>query len=333
MGLNRVLGLLLIFLSLVAGWAWTDYRHFLETPVEIAPEGRVYELQRGAAASVLWRDFAAADDWRAQLYLRLMARFDPRMRQLKAGEYALPRGITPPQLVAILSSGQSIQYPVTLIEGWNFRELRDVLSRHAALAQTLTGLDAAAIMQRLGRPDAHPEGRFLPDTYHFPRGTEDLEVLRRAMEAMDRELALQWAQRAPDLPFDTPYQALTLASIVEKETGLAEERPQIAGVFIRRLQKGMRLQTDPTVIYGLADRFDGNLRRADLQADTPYNTYVHAGLPPTPIAMPGREAIRAALHPADGQFLYFVAKGDGSHAFSASLAAHNAAVRQYQLKR
>jgi UPF0755 protein len=187
------------------------------------------------------------------------------------------------------------------------------------------------MMNRLGRPGEHPEGRFFPDTYQFTRGQTDLEFLDRAMRKMDEELAAAWEERAPDLPLASPYQALILASIVEKETGQPDERPAIAGVFARRLRKGMRLQTDPTVIYGMGDRYDGNIRRRDLVEDTPYNTYVHTGLPPTPICMPGRDALRAAVNPAPGEALYFVSRGDGSHVFSASLEEHNAAVKRYQL--
>jgi UPF0755 protein len=267
------------------------------------------------------------------LYFRVLARLDPRSRRLQAGEYRIEAGTTPGGLLALFSSGRVIQYPVTLIEGWTFRQVLDALAGLEYLEQTLSGTSDAAIMARLGRPDLHPEGRFLPDTYLFPRGTPDVQVLQRALAAMDEVLAAEWAQRGPDLPLGSPDEALVLASIVEKETGLAEERAAIAGVFVRRLRKGMLLQTDPTVIYGLGEAFDGDLRRRDLSADTPYNTYVHPGLPPTPIAMPGRDSIRAALHPADGASLYFVARGDGSHQFSTTLQEHNRAVRKYQLKR
>lgn len=188
-------------------------------------------------------------------------------------------------------------------------------------------------MDRLGRAGQHPEGRFFPDTYLFPRGTSDLEFLRRAMRRMDAELASAWEGRSEDTPLKTPDEALILASIVEKETGQPDERPAIAGVFSRRLKKGMKLQTDPTVIYGMGARFDGNIRRKDLREDTPYNTYVHHGLPPTPICMPGREALVAAVNPASGKALYFVSRGDGSHVFSPTLKEHNAAVRKYQLKK
>jgi UPF0755 protein len=219
------------------------------------------------------------------------------------------------------------------VEGWTFRQLLSALRRHEAVRDTLDGLSDEAIMARLGYPGKHPEGRFLPETYQFPRGTSDLEFLRRAYDGMQRALAAAWQGRAEDLPLDSPHEALVLASIVEKETGLASERARIAGVFVRRLRRGMRLQTDPTVIYGLGEAFDGNLRRRDLAADTPYNTYTRAGLPPTPICLPGKAAIEAVMHPAHGTSLYFVARGDGSHQFSDTLEAHNRAVQKYQLNR
>ena len=207
------------------------------------------------------------------------------------------------------------------------------LAQQPFLVHTLDGVDDAELMQRLERPGQHPEGWFLPDTYHFPRGTRDIVVLRRALQAMERHLEQNWERRRPDLPLDSPYEALILASIVEKETGIPEERARIAGVFVRRLERGMRLQTDPTVIYGMGDAFDGNIRRRDLRTDTPYNTYTRGGLPPTPIALPSAEAVTAVMHPAAGEALYFVSRGDGSHVFSATLQEHNRAVRRYQLNR
>jgi UPF0755 protein len=222
---------------------------------------------------------------------------------------------------------------LTLVEGWNFREVLEAVREHPVIVDTLPAeATASDVMALLGHPDEHPEGRFFPDTYLFPRDTTDVQFLMRAFERMETILEDEWEQRAAELPLKDPYEALILASIIEKETGRADERTEIAGVFIRRLRKGMLLQTDPTVIYGLGDSFDGNLRRRDLEADNPYNTYRRAGLTPTPIAMPGRDAIHAALHPADGDALYFVAKGDGSHQFSATLGEHNRAVRRYQLK-
>jgi UPF0755 protein len=226
-----------------------------------------------------------------------------------------------------------IQYALTVIEGWTFRQMLEAVRAHEAIRRTLDGLDDAGIMARLGRPGEHPEGRFYPDTYHFPRGTTDAEFLTRAHRKMQAAVEEAWGRRAAGLPYASPYEALVLASIVEKESGVAAERDQIAGVFVRRLRKGMKLQADPTVIYGLGTEFDGNLRRRDLEADNPYNTYTRTGLPPTPISLPGGGALRAAVAPAEGTALYFVAKGDGTHHFSATLDEHQRAVTRFQLRR
>jgi len=232
-----------------------------------------------------------------------------------------------------LVSGAVIQHQLTIVEGWTFRQLMVAIKEHEAIRQTLEGLSDEEIMARLGKPDLHPEGQFAPDTYRFSRSTSDLEFLRRAHRILQDWLEQEWNQRAQSLPYQSPYEALTMASIIEKETGLESEREAIAGAFVRRLERKMRLQTDPTVIYGMGDRYNGNIRRADLRRDTRYNTYTRHGLPPTPIALPGLAALKAALHPASGSALYFVAKGDGSHQFSDTLDEHLAAVRRYQLKR
>jgi len=317
--------------SLVLGGLWIDYRTFQETPLALPQGGLVYRLPSGGNAASLGRDLAIRGVLRSPRYLWLLAWERAAATHLQAGEYHIPLGATPKQLLDLLTSGRVIQHPITLVEGWTFAQTRQALATVEWIHHTLEGISSTEIMARLGRSGIPPEGRFLPDTYRFPRGTTDLDILGRALQAMDRFLATAWAGRAPEIPLETLDQALTLASIVEKETALATERPQIAGVFMRRLRLGMRLQTDPTVIYGLGETFDGNLRRVDLQRDNPYNTYVHRGLPPTPIALPGRAAIRATLHPAVSDALYFVARGDGGHSFSATLEAHNQAVRRYQL--
>jgi len=239
----------------------------------------------------------------------------------------------PIDLTALLVSGRAVLHELRLVEGWRFDEALAAVRQHAALQQTMPQADAAKLMKALGHGELHPEGRFYPDTYHFPRGTTDVAFLRRAFDTMQSALDVEWPRRAEGLPYLVPGDALTLASIVERETGATSERAEIAGVFVRRLQLGMRLQTDPSVIYGLGATFDGNLRKRDLLADTPYNTYTRRGLPPTPICLPGRAALQAALHPAPGKTLYFVARGDGSHQFSATIAEHDAAVRKYQLRR
>jgi UPF0755 protein len=254
--------------------------------------------------------------------------------RIKAGEYAIAPGTTPRGLLALFESGAVVQHSVTIVEGWTFRDLRRALEKQPHLDNTLAGQDDAAVMAALGENGTHPEGLFFPDTYLFGKGTTDLEILRQARGRMRRELDAAWGARADGLPIGTPYEALILASIVEKETALAPERPRIAGVFTARLRIGMRLQTDPTVIYGMGARFDGNLRKRDLEADSPYNTYTRGGLPPTPIALPGAGSLQAAVRPDARGDLFFVATGepDGSHAFSRTLAEHERAVARY-LKR
>lgn len=261
------------------------------------------------------------------------ARWHDLARQIKAGEYVVPSGSTPLQLLSLLIDGKVIQWSFTIIEGWTFHQLRERLAENQHLVHTLTDLDDTEVMAKLDHKDGHPEGWFYPDTYHFPKGTTDLEFLRRALHAMRRNLTAEWDKRDPDLPYVSSYDALIMASIIERETGAAPERPKIAGVFVRRLRKGMRLEADPTVIYGLGKSFDGNITRAHLKEPTPYNTYVKHGLPLTPIAMPSGAAVHAALHPEPGHELFFVAKGDGTHYFSVTYAEHEKAVQEYQLKR
>lgn len=251
-------------------------------------------------------------------------------RRIKAGEFEIPPRVTPAGLLDALVAGRVLNHPVTVIEGWTLRQLRQHLATVSHLDTVTTGWTDAELMAALGAPDLPAEGQFLPETYHQPRGTTDLELLARAKQALDRVLQQEWLGRAADVALESPAEALILASIVQKETGPGEEAA-IAGVFHRRLRIGMRLQADPTVIYGLADMFDGNLRRRDLRRDTPYNTYTRQGLPPTPIALAGRRAIHAVLHPEQGEALYFVARKDGLHHFSADLSGHQAAVRRYQL--
>jgi UPF0755 protein len=257
-------------------------------------------------------------------------RVSGQARQIKAGNYELETGVTPYTLLAKLTRGEEALRSVTLVEGWTFKQVLGALSKEEQLSQEIKGLDGELIMQKLGQPALHPEGRFYPDTYTYAKGSSDLKVLQRAMHAMDLHLAAAWAARNTNLPLKTPDELLTLASIVEKETGSAADRDMVASVFINRLRIGMLLQTDPTVIYGMGDKFDGNLRRRDLLADTPWNTYTRAGLPPTPISMPGKAALMAVAQPAASKALYFVARGDGSSQFSDSLDAHNRAVNTYQ---
>ncbi len=262
--------------------------------------------------------------------LQLWFRLSGQARLIKAGSYEVVPGTTPRKLLSMLVRGEEALKSVTLVEGWNFTQVRAALLKAEQLTPDTQGLSADAIMEKLGRPGVHPEGRFFPDTYTYAKGASDLAVLKRAARAMDKRTEAAWALRSPDTPLKSPEQALILASIVEKETGKPVDRAQIAGVFTNRLRVGMPLQTDPTVIYGMGERFDGNLRKRDLQTDSAYNTYLRTGLPPTPIAMPGKAALLAAVQPAATQALYFVARGDGTSQFSSNLDDHNRAVNKYQ---
>lgn len=257
-------------------------------------------------------------------------RLSGQSRQIRAGSYELGEGTTPRTLLRKLVRGEESLRIVTFIEGWTFRQVREALAKAEGLQPESKPMANDALMTALGRPGVAPEGRFFPDSYAYAKGSSDLAVLRRAMHAMDKKLDAAWAQRLPTAVVKTPDEALTLASIVEKETGRVSDRAQISGVFNNRLRVGMMLQTDPSVIYGMGERFDGNLRRRDLQADTPYNTYTRTGLPPTPIALPGQQSLLAAVQPADTKALYFVSRGDGSSHFSSSLEEHNRAVNKYQ---
>ena len=332
----RGLWLLFVFTALAAGaaavWLYDHYTGFADAPLAGLESGATVRVERGDSfRRVLSRLREAGVREGHDLEWQALARQLGTDARVQVGEYALEPGITPRVLLQNMRDGRVLSYRFTIVEGWNMRELRAALSRATPLVQTIAELDDAALMEALGQPGVHPEGRFLPETYIYTRGDTDLDVLRRANAALERELQAAWQARAPDLPLADAEQALVLASIIEKETGIAEERPRIGGVFVRRLKTGMRLQTDPTVIYGMGSSYSGNIRRSDLLADTPYNTYTRDGLPPTPIAMAGAAAIRAATRPAEGDELYFVAVGDGSgrHVFSRTLEQHNAAVREY----
>lgn len=330
--LFKLIGLLVIAGSAASAWLWMDYQAFRDNSLAIPGDGWRYEVTTGANLRTISRDLQAQGVLARPEYLRWMARSEGYAHRVRVGEYEFPARTTPREFLEKIVSGKVVQYTLTIIEGWTFQQLRDAVAAHEKLIHTFHGLADAEVMVELGYPELHPEGRFLPDTYAFPKGTTDVDFLRRAYTSMSDYLARVWPERAPNLPLANTDEVLTLASIVEKETGAPYERPMIAGVFVRRLQKGMRLQTDPTVIFGLGDRYGGNLRRSDLQGDSPYNTYRNKGLPPTPIALPGKDAINAVLHPEDGNTLYFVARGDGSHEFSETIEQHNRAVQKYQIK-
>ena len=330
--LFKIVGAFILVISLVLGWFLFNYQQFASTPLAVG-EGVDIVIEPGKSLAAVANGLFKQGVMQNPRYFLLMARVKNVAHRIQAGEYHLEPGATPVSLLDKLVVGDVVNYALTIVEGWDFHELMVVVNSSPYLKHKLKGLDNKTIMRRLGFEGQHPEGRFLPDTYHFPRGLSDIAFLQRAHRAMDKSLAQAWEKRDENLPLKSAYEVLILASIIEKETGQADERPAISGVFVRRLEQGIRLQTDPTVIYGLGLDFDGNLRRVHLQQqDNLYNTYRHKGLPPTPIAMPGAAAIDAALHPAPGDTLYFVSRGDGSHHFSATLREHNNAVIKYQLK-
>ncbi len=324
--MRRLLALVLILVVAAGGAAWwwtTQPLPLAADKVEVSvPAGASLRTAASKAVEGGVRTWPELLHW----YFRLAA----REQTIKPGEYEVTRGMKPADLLGKLVRGDHIVLAVTLVEGWTFKQFREALARAEHLRSETAGMSSEDIMQALGRPGVPAEGRFFPDTYHYAKNSGDLAVLRQSMQLMDRRLAAAWEARAPDLPLKSADEALILASIVEKETGQAADRPEIAGVFANRLRIGMRLQTDPTVIYGLGDAFDGDLKRVHLSTDTPYNTYTRAGLPPTPIAMPGKASLMAAVQPAPTKSLYFVARGDGSSHFSGSLQEHNRAVNKYQ---
>jgi UPF0755 protein len=335
MRIFRTLAALVLVGAAVAGaLVVRDYHRFADTPLALPQGGRTLDIEPGTPfnriVSKLRREgYTRAHPW----YWRALAWEMGVADGLHAGEYALCRGETPRRLLARMARGDVVQHRFTIVEGWTFRELRAALAKDAGLKQETAARPEADLMEALGAAGRAPEGRFLPETYAYTKGMSDLQLLKRARAAMDDALAKAWAARNADTPLKSPDEGLILASIIEKETGRADERARIGGVFARRLKLGMKLQTDPTVIYGLGAEFNGNLTRKHLQADGPYNSYTRFGLPPTPIALPGKDALNAATRPAPGEDLYFVARGDGSHEFTASLREHNAAVARYQLRR
>lgn len=327
---------LFVITALLAGFAafllWQRYDGFAETRLTGIEAGETLVVEQGDSFPAVLRKLRKIGVSEGhELEWQALARQLGAAGKIQVGEYALATDSTPRALLVAMRDGKVISYRFTIVEGWNIRELRTALARSETLQKEGEALDDVALMASLGHAGQHPEGRFLPETYQYNRGDSDLDVLKRAYEGMTRALDAAWEKRAADIPIKSKEEVLTLASIVEKETGIASERPQIAGVFSRRLKLGMLLQTDPTVIYGMGSAYNGNIRRQDLQTDTPYNTYTRAGLPPTPIAMPGADALNAATNPAAGDTLYFVAVGDGSgrHLFANTLEQHNANVSAY----
>lgn len=318
-------------LAIAAAAGWLS--HHLTTPRPLPETPFEFAVKTGGSLRGIATQLATGgilpDAWSFVLLGRVLG----RSGQLKAGHYVLVEPLSPAELLDRLTQGSSVQAEVQFIEGWTLKQVRQALGAHPSLKQETVSLSDAELATAVGAPYPSLEGLIFPDKYFFAVGASDLSVLRRGYHAMKEELDAAWARRAPGLPVASPYEALILASIVEKETGVSAERSLVAGVFVNRLKRGMKLDTDPAVIYGLGEKFDGNLRRRDLEADTPYNTYTRAGLPPTPIAMPGRASLEAALHPAETNALYFVARGDGTSQFSNTLSEHERAVNKYQRKR
>ncbi|MDM8565276.1 endolytic transglycosylase MltG [Candidatus Halobeggiatoa sp. HSG11] len=325
--------LILLIISSIGGSGYWIYKTYLVEPLPIFDDLR-YVVKPNSNLRQITIDLIDKElmNYPTGLTWISLARFQKRAHLIKAGEYLIPVGTTPQQMLEIMISGKAISHTLMIPEGWNFKQMMVAIRGHPEIVQTLEGMNNKEIMTVLGWPDQHHEGRFYPDTYHFATGTTDVKFLKRSYRMMEKILAKTWEKRKEDLLLKTPYEALILASIVEKETAAVEERPLIAGVFMRRLKENMRLQTDPTVIYALGEKFDGNLRRKDLRVNNPYNTYKNKGLPPTPIAMPGRAALEAATNPTGGDALYFVAKGGGKHYFSVTLKEHECAVIEYQIK-
>ena len=332
--MGRLLIRFFLFMLMLAGAAGAGVAWWLNQPLAMTPapgaDSIELSIEPGTSARGVAQAVADAGVQVNSALLYWWARLSRQDRQIKAGSYELAPGATPRILLQKLVRGEEALRALTLVEGWTFAQMREELLKSEHLKHDTQGLEAVLIMEKLGKPGIAAEGRFFPDTYTYAKGSSDLAVLKRAARAMDKKLEAAWSQRQPDTPLKSPEQALILASIVEKETGKGSDRPQIAGVFTNRMRIGMPLQTDPTVIYGMGAKFDGNLRKRDLQTDTPWNTYTRRGLPPTPIAMPGKSSLLAAVQPAQTKALYFVARGDGSSQFSATLDEHNRAVNKFQ---
>ncbi len=326
----RALKWLVLLLLLAAAGAAAGAWWWLQRPLPLAADTVEVSIAPGTSARTVADKWVQAGVQTPPELLWLFFRYSGKSPQMRAGNYSIDRNVTPQQLLDRMLKGESLMEVVRVIEGWTFKQMREALAQAPHLKPTTQGMSEAQVMAAIGLPNTPAEGRFFPDTYHYSRGAADVTVLRAAQQMLQKKLEAAWAERAPDSPLKSIDEALILASIVEKETGLEADRTKVASVFSNRLRIGMPLQTDPTVIYGLGDKFDGNLRKKDLQTDTPYNTYTRKGLPPTPIALPGGNSIKAALQPAQTKALYFVARGDGSSVFSDSLADHNRAVNKYQ---
>jgi len=322
---------LLLLTAIIALVAWSEYQRFLHQPVNLIEDETIFTIYPGDNISkVSQRLYDSGLSPVPSVYLDIYARLQGNAQQIKAGEYRVQANATLPDLLNLFISGRVVQYSLTIVEGMTANQLFEKMLAHPKLKITLNELNNETVREALSIENDLVEGWFLPETYHFPANTTDVQFLRRAYQKMQSQLESAWQQMTENLPYDSAYEVLIMASIIEKESAIPQERPEIAGVFVRRLGIGMRLQTDPTVIYGMGDSYDGNIRKKDLQTDTPYNTYTRFGLPPTPICLPSKESIEAAMNPAEGTSLYFVAGAEnGGHVFSDNLEDHNRAVRQY----
>lgn len=330
--LFKLIALLIILASFVLGWYWNEYKIFLQSPISLT-NTQTFTIHRGNTVKQIAQSLQQQEIIKHARYFHLYTRLSKQAGKIKAGEYNLKPGMTSVELVDLFVSGKVVQYSLTIVEGWTFKEAIEKINKDKNLLNTAALMDTAELLKQLNSPYDTLEGLIYPDTYKFPKGTTGLQFLKRSYKQLQKVLDQEWQQKAENLPLKTPYEALILASIVEKESGGNSERSKIAGVFIRRLNKKMRLQSDPTIIYGMGTRYKGNIRRRDIDEKTAYNTYQMDGLPPTPIALVGREAIHAVLHPDKGKSLYFVADGSGGHVFSKTLKEHNRAVRKYILKK
>jgi len=325
----RKLSALIIALSIAITWLSIYFKDYATHPLSENSKDVQLIISPGMSFKAVTQQLIECGLIKEKLQWDVFGRLSRATNSIKAGEYSLTTALTPVELLNKLIKGETLQFTLTIVEGWTFKQMWQAVRQHEKITQTVSSPEE--LLEKLDFNNLHPEGRFYPDTYHFPAGTTDVEFFQRAFKYMLQVLDEEWSKRQKDLPFSSPEEALNLASIIEKETSVEEERTLVAAVFITRLKRGMRLQTDPTVIYGMGESFDGNIRRKDLKVDTPYNTYLHKGLPPTPISLPGRSSIAAALMPAESEAVYFVAKGDGTHHFSETYDEHREAVDKYQL--
>lgn len=326
--ITKIVGGILLVIAIAIGWSWRSYQTAITEP--IVTHKTFIKIDKGDSISKIISKLQNQQIQVDATWFKVLAYQQDADKKLKVGEYELKANLTAPQILALFIQGKTRQYSITFPEGWTFKQIKQKISQHPDLKHTLDSMNDEEIMEKLKADKNYPEGLFFPDTYYFARNASDFSILKKSYQKMQRVLDEEWQHKAQDLAVQDKYQALILASIVEKETAAPQERPLIAGVFTQRLKIGMMLQTDPTVIYGMGDSYRGNITRQALHTPTPYNTYTIKGLPPTPIAMPGKEAIQAALHPTKTDKLYFVAHGhDGTHVFSATLKAHNDAVQQY----